>query len=52
MGYCRPARSCPSNRAPWIADVVDGPLTRLRPEEMVAVERSLTAVLGFHSGLG
>jgi mRNA interferase MazF len=27
--------------------LVDGPLTSLRPEEMIAVERSLTAVLGF-----
>ena len=32
--------------------LVDGPLTRLRPEEMVVVERSLTAVLGLHSDLG
>ena len=28
--------------------LVEGPLTRLRPEEMLAVERSLTAVLGLY----
>jgi mRNA interferase MazF len=28
--------------------LVDGPLTRLRPDEMLAVERSLTAVLGLY----
>jgi mRNA interferase MazF len=32
--------------------LVDGPLTHLRPEEMIAVERSLSAVLGLHSDLG
>jgi mRNA interferase MazF len=32
--------------------LVDGPLTRLRVDEMIAVERSLTAVLGLHSDLG
>lgn len=32
--------------------LVDGPLTHLRPEEMVAVESSLSAVLGLHSDLG
>jgi mRNA interferase MazF len=28
--------------------LVEGPLTRLRPDEMLAVERSLTAVLGLY----
>ncbi len=28
--------------------LVEGPLTRLQPEEMLAVERSLTAVLGLY----
>ncbi len=32
--------------------LVDGPLTRLSPQEIAAVERSLAAVLGLHSNLG